>query len=56
MYLAESQDTKSIYRNHLHSYISTMENQKEKKIKESIPFTVAITTTTTNKISRKKPT
>ena len=35
-----------------------MKNQKEKKIKESIPFTVATTTTTktTNKISRKKPT
>ena len=28
--LAKLQDTKSIHRNHLHSYILTMKNQKEK--------------------------
>jgi len=37
--LVKSQDTKSINRNHLYSYILTMKNQKE--IKESIPFTTA---------------
>ena len=36
---AKSQDRKSIYRNHLQSYILTIKNQKE--IKESIPFTIA---------------
>ena len=30
MNLAKSQDTKSIHRNHLHSCILTMKNQKEK--------------------------
>ena len=30
MNLAKSQDTKSVHRNHLHSYILTMKNQKEK--------------------------
>ena len=30
MNLARLQDTKSIYRNHLHFYIRTMKNQKEK--------------------------
>ena len=30
MNLAKSQDTKSIYRNHLHFYILTMKYQKEK--------------------------
>ena len=30
MNLVKSQDTKSIHRNHLHSYILTMKNQKEK--------------------------
>ena len=34
---AKLQDTKSIHRNHLHFYIPTMKNQKEK----SIPFTIA---------------
>jgi len=38
--LAKLKDTKSIHRNHLHFYILTMKNQK-KKIKESIPFTIA---------------
>ena len=28
--LAKSQDTKSIHRNHLHFYILTMKNQKDK--------------------------
>ena len=36
---AKLQDTRSVHRNHLHSYILTMKNQKE--IKESIPFTIA---------------
>ena len=40
MNLAKLQNTKSIHRNHLHFYILTMKNQK-KKIKESIPFTIA---------------
>ena len=39
MNLAKFQDTKSIHRNHLHSYILTVKSQKE--IKESIPFTIA---------------
>ena len=39
MNLAKSQDTKSIHRNHLHSYILIIKNQKE--IKKSIPFTTA---------------
>ena len=30
MNLAKLQDTKSIHRNHLHFYILTMKNQKEK--------------------------
>ena len=30
MNLAKSQDTKSIHRNHLHSYTLKMKNQKEK--------------------------
>ena len=30
MNLAKLQDTKSIHRNHLHFYVLTMENQKEK--------------------------
>ena len=39
MNLANLQDAKSIHRNHLHFYILTMENQKEKL--KSIPFTIA---------------
>ena len=35
----KSWDTKSIHRNHLHSYILIIKNQKE--IKKSIPFTTA---------------
>jgi len=38
--LAKSQDTKSIHRNHFHSYILKVKNQKE--IKKSIPFIIAI--------------
>ena len=41
MNLAKSQDTKSVHRNHLHSYILTMKNQKEKLRNQSIPFTSA---------------
>ena len=37
MDLEKLQDTKSVPRNHLHFYIPTMKNQKEK----SIPFTIA---------------
>ena len=37
MDLEKLQDTKSIHRNHLHFYIPTMKNQKEK----SVPFTTA---------------
>ena len=40
MNLVKSQDTKSIHRNHLHSYILTTE-KSEREIKESIPFTIA---------------
>ena len=40
MNLAKLQDTKSIHRNHLHSYILTMK-KSEREIKESIPFTIA---------------
>ena len=40
MNLAKLQDTKSIHRNHLHSYILTTE-KSEREIKESIPFTIA---------------
>ena len=40
MNLAKLQDTKSIHRNHLHFYILTRKNKKE-KLKESIPFTIA---------------
>ena len=36
---AKSQDTKSIYRNHLHFYILTENSEIE--IKESVPFTIA---------------
>ena len=36
---AKLQDTKSIYRNHLHFYILTEKSERE--IKESIPFTTA---------------
>ena len=39
MNLANVQDTKSIYRNRMHFYILTLNNQS--KIKESIPFTTA---------------
>ena len=38
MNLAKSQDTKSIHRNHLHFYLLTMKNQKNKK---SVTFTIA---------------
>ena len=41
MNLAKLQDTKSIHRNHLHFYILTMKNQKEKLRNQSIPFTIA---------------
>jgi len=37
--LAKFQDTKSIHRNHLHFYINN--EKSERKIKESIPFTIA---------------
>ena len=40
MNLAKLQDTKSIHRNHFHSYILKIKNQKE--IKKSIPFIIAI--------------
>ena len=40
MNLVKSQDTKSIHRNHLHSYILTTE-KSEREITESIPFTIA---------------
>ena len=36
MNLAKSQDTKSVHRNHLHSYILTMTNQKEKLRNQSL--------------------
>ena len=39
MNLAKFQDTKSIHRNHLHFYINN--EKSERKIKESIPFTIA---------------
>ena len=39
MNLAKFQDTKSIHRNHLHFY--TNNEKSERKIKESIPFTIA---------------
>ena len=38
MNLAKSPDTKSIHRNHLHFYLLTMKNQKNKK---SVTFTIA---------------
>ena len=42
MNLAKLQDTKSIHRNHLHFYILRKKYQKDfKKIKDSIPFTIA---------------
>ena len=41
MNLAKLQDTKSIHKNHLHFYILTMKNQKEKLRNQSIPFTIA---------------
>ena len=40
MNLAKSQDTRSIHRYRLHSYIITMK-KSEREIKESIPFTTA---------------
>ena len=40
MNLAKLQDTKSIHRNHMHFYILTIK-KSERKIKESIPFTIA---------------
>ena len=40
MNLAKLQDTKSIHRNHLHFYILTRKNKKD-KLEESIPFTIA---------------
>ena len=33
---AKSQDTRSIHKNHLHSYILTMKNQKEKLKNQSL--------------------
>ena len=39
MNLEKLQDTRSTHRNHLHSYILALKNQKG--IKESIPFTIA---------------
>ena len=39
MISAKSQDTRSIHRNHLHSYILTNE-KSEREIKGSIPFTI----------------
>ena len=41
MNLAKLQDAKLIHRNHLHFYILTMKNQKEKLRNQSIPFTSA---------------
>ena len=43
MNLAMLQDTKSIHRYHLHFYILTIK-KSERKIKESIPFTMATKT------------
>ena len=40
MNLAKLQDTKSVHRSHLHFYTLTMRKQKE--IKETIPFTIAM--------------
>ena len=40
MNLVKLQITKSIHRNHLHSYIITMK-KSEREIKESIPFIIA---------------
>ena len=40
MNLAKSEGTKSVHRNHLHFYIVTIKNKKE-KFKESISFTIA---------------
>ena len=42
MNLAKLQDTKSIHRNHLHFYILTMKNQKEKLRTQSIIATKKI--------------
>ena len=39
MNLVKLQDTKSIHRNHLHYYTLTI--KQPKKVKESIPFTIA---------------
>ena len=40
MISAKSQDTRSIHRNHLHSYILTNE-KSEREIKGSIPFNIS---------------
>ena len=41
MNIVKLQDIKLTHRNPLHSYTLTMRKQKEKEVKETIPFTIA---------------